>query len=83
MFHCDLPCVHFGIFNFTLGLFHLESHTIFKSVQILILILILILIFAKKLTCYIKNIRGITMDNKFMTVPDDATTRESNTKELI
>ena len=47
-----------------------------------ILILILILIFAKKLTCYIKNIRDITMDNKLTTVPDDAATRETNPKKI-
>ena len=36
----------------------------------------------KKLTCYIKNIRDITMDNKLTTVPDDAATRETNPKKI-
>ena len=35
-----------------------------------------------KLTCYIKNIRDITMDNKLTTVPDDAATRETNPKKI-
>ena len=36
----------------------------------------------KKLKCYIKNIRDITMDNKLTTVPDDAATRETNPKKI-
>ena len=39
-------------------------------------------LYLQKLTCYIKNIRDITMDNKLTTVPDDAATRETNPKKI-
>ena len=39
-------------------------------------------LYLQELTCYIKNIRDITMDNKLTTVPDDAATRETNPKKI-
>ena len=40
-------------------------------------------LYLHKLTCYIKNIQDITMDNMLTAVPDDAATRETNPKKNL